>query len=162
MKEVKLIFVFAIAVILSASGCQDNEGGSEEPGGTLTGEKISAKIDGVLWESTEAVAAYISVDKTLNLAGGNLNPGPNISAGIKKPVSVGTYNIIERGNLMLTLNNKIWLAGVNVFNGKVLGSGTITVTSIGPNDNIRGTFEAVVDDGKGNQKVITDGKFSGY
>ena len=162
MNKMKLFFVFTLGLIFALSGCNSTEDKIIEDPDTLTGEKISAKIDGVAWTSTEAVAAYLSSDKTLNLAGGNLNPGPNISVQIRKPAGLGTFNFIEHGTFTLTLNNKLYLAGVNVFNGKELGSGKITVTEVNNIGLIRGTFEAIVDDGQGNKKIISEGKFSGF
>jgi hypothetical protein len=161
MKKVKLSFIIVMSIIFTSMSCQNGDDNTEEPG-TISGEKISAKIDGVYWESTEGIAAYISVDKTLNLAGGPINGNYSIYGGLKKPIDIGTYDIIERGDLTLNVKGKLYLAGVSAFTNKPLGSGKLTVIEIDKNKNFRATFEAVVVDGQGNTIKITEGKINGY
>jgi hypothetical protein len=159
MKNLNLSIALFLAFAFTA--CTSSEDNQVDPN-TSSGEIISAKIDGVYWESKEGIAAYVSSDKTLNLAGGTINKGYSLYGGIKKPVTTGTYDIVERGDLTLNFNGVLYLAGVNVFNGKKLGSGTISVKEINNNGDVRATFEAIVEDGSGKKINITEGKISSF
>lgn len=157
MKNFKSLMLFFILLVIGTTSCQKPiefvEGSG--PGSTYkTAATIfmSAKVNGVLVEC-ETVAGLQDVSNLILQLNGVKSSETFLLAfnGLK---GVGTYNAADFNSFATYLNGTDALT-----NNFLADSGTIKITEF-TGTTIKGTFDFKASNGNGEQKTITEGKFS--
>lgn len=166
---VKLIAILSLSIIVIVlSSCSQKPantanttqaGSKTPPSGNSSGRgSISAKIDGVQWNSVITSAGYTNVGLVISGAD-NSNPTRSFGLGIAA-ISTGTFQITPQnpvGNATWTVGSATWQMNVSG------GDGTITITSLtstGASGTFSFTMVPLPNTSATGTKTITDGVFN--
>lgn len=151
----KLKLLLCALSLIGIGACSTTD---STPAGTVTGNTMSAKIDGANWNSTITVST--SEDGDVVIGGTDNTIG--ISIGVSDARTTGVYQIgpISAENMasITESTTKLWMAGAT------FGSGTITFTKLTSTD-AEGTFTisavpSPTHPSTTGTKTVTEGKFA--
>lgn len=150
MKSVKTLLTLLAFSFVFTSCSKDDDDGAATGNGSLT-----AKVDGVNFNSTLAVQATLSSGV---LAFGGTGSDGQITIAIPNYTAPGTFNL-GAGNMSTATYNITTAPYTGYVASMVSGSGSIVVTELS-GGYVKGTFSFTGMATGGATKAITEGKFN--